>query len=48
MKLLTNKQEELYENAKVCNICKKKFEDKYSKDKKYCKGRNQFYYTGEH
>ena len=35
MKLLTNKQQELYENAKICYICKEKFEDKYIKDTKY-------------
>ena len=33
-KLLTKEQEELYENAKVCYICKEKFENKYLKDKK--------------
>ena len=27
MKLLTNKQQELYENAKMCYICKETFED---------------------
>ena len=33
MKLLTNKQQESYENAKFSNICKEKFEDEYAKDK---------------
>ena len=36
-KLLTSKQQELYENAKMCYICKEKFEDKYITDKKYHK-----------
>ena len=34
MKLLTKKQHELYENAKICYICKEKFEYKYLKGKK--------------
>ena len=46
MKLLTNKQQELYENAKSCYICKQKFEDKYIKDKKYCKIRDHFHHRG--
>ena len=29
MKLLTKKQKELHENAKICYIRKEKFEDKY-------------------
>ena len=29
MKLLTKEQQESYENARVCNICKQKFENKY-------------------
>ena len=33
MKLLTNKQQKSYENAKICDVCKEKFEDKYAKDK---------------
>ena len=33
MKLLTNEQQESYENAKICYICKEKFENKYLKDK---------------
>ena len=33
MKLLTNKQKESYENARICYICKEKFEDKHAKDK---------------
>ena len=34
MKLLTKDEEESYENAKLCYICKEKFENKYMKDKK--------------
>ena len=33
MKLLTNEQQESYENAKICYFCKEKFENKYLKDK---------------
>ena len=36
-KLLTKEQQESYENAKICYICKEKFENKYLKDKKYRK-----------
>ena len=47
MKLLTNKQQKSYENAKICYICNEKFEDKYAKDKKYCKVKDHCHYTGE-
>ena len=40
MKLLTNVQQKPYENAKICYICKEKFDDKHAKDKKYCKLRD--------
>ena len=40
-------QQELYENAKICCICKEKFKDKYCKDKKYYKVRDHCHYTGE-
>ena len=33
IKLLTKKQQESYENAKICYICKEKFESKYLKVK---------------
>ena len=42
IKLLTKKHKESYENAKICCICKEKFENKHLKDKKYCKSR--YYY----
>ena len=48
MKLLTNKQHESDENAKICYICKEKVEDKYAKDKKYCKVRQHCHYTREY
>ena len=32
MKLLTKEQQESYENAKLCYICKEKFENKYVED----------------
>ena len=32
MKLLTKEQQESFENAKICHICKEKFENKYLKD----------------
>ena len=35
MKLLIKEQQESYENAKICYICKEKFENKYLKVKKY-------------
>ena len=48
MKLLTKGQQESYENSKICYICKEKFENKYVKDKKYCKARDNCHYTGEY
>ena len=45
---LLKKQREWYENAKICYICKEKFENKYVKDKKHSKVRDQCYYTGEY
>ena len=48
MKLLKNEKQESYENAKICYICKEKFEDIYTKDKKYLKVSDHCHYTGEH
>ena len=45
--LLTKKQQESYENAKICYICKAKLENKYLKDKKHFKVRDHCYYTGK-
>ena len=48
MRLLTKEQQESYENAKICYICKEKFENKYLKDKKYCKVSDHCHYTEEY
>ena len=40
--MLTNKQQELNENAKICYDCKEKFEGKYIKVRDHC------YYKGEY
>ena len=49
MKLLTEEQQESYESAKICYICRKKFEKKFFlKDIKYCKLRDHCHYTGEY
>ena len=48
MTLLTNEQHKSHVNEKICYICKEKFGDKYSKDKKYCKVRNHCHYTGKY
>ena len=34
MKLLVKQQQETYENANICYICKENLENKYLKDKK--------------
>ena len=34
---LKNKHQKSYQNAKTCYICKKKFEDKHARDRKYRK-----------
>ena len=47
MKLLTKEQHESYENAKICYICKGKFENKYLKDKKHRKVRDHCHYAGK-
>ena len=43
---LTKEQQESYENAKICYVCKEKFENKYVKDKTYCKDKDHDNYTG--
>ena len=49
VKLSTKEQEESYKNSKICYNCKKeKFENKYSKNKKYYKVRDHCHYTGEY
>ena len=39
-KLFRKKLQESYENSQICYICTEKIENKYFKDKKYCKFRN--------
>ena len=48
MKLLKKELKESYENAKLCYICKEKFENKYLKNKNYCKVRDHCHYTREY
>ena len=48
MKLLKKEQKDSYENAKLCYICKEKFENKYLKNKNYCKVRDHCHYTREY
>ena len=45
---LTKEQQVPYENSKICYIYKEKFENKYLKDRKYCKVRDHCHYTGEY
>ena len=48
MKLSTKEQQKSYENSKICHIHKENFESKYFKDKKYCKARYHYHYTGNY
>ena len=48
MKLLTKQQQESYENAKFCYICKEKFENKHAKDKTCCNVIDHYCYTDEY
>ena len=48
MKLLTKEQQKSYEKAKTCYIYKEKLNIKYLKDKKHCKVRNNYHYTGKY
>ena len=36
MKILIKERKDSYENAKICYICKEKFENKYLRVKKNC------------
>ena len=47
IKLLTEEQQKSHKNTKICYICKKN-ENKYVKDKKYCKVRDNYHYTVEY
>ena len=44
MKLLANEQQKSYINAKICYICKEKYEDRHVKDKRYFKFRDHCHY----
>ena len=44
MKLLTKEQQKSYDNEKIYSICKEKLENKYLKDKKYCKVKGHCHY----
>ena len=46
-RLLTNRQQELYDNSQICYICEENFEDKCIKYKKYCGIRDRCHKTGE-
>ena len=48
VRLLTKEQQQSYENTKICYICNKEFQNKYSKDKKYRKAGDHYHYTGEY
>ena len=48
MKLLKKEQQESYENAKIDYTCKEKSDNKYLKDKKYCKVTDHCHYTGQY
>ena len=48
MKSLKKEHQESYENATTSYICNTKFENKYVKDKRYCKGRDHCHYTGQY
>ena len=41
------KEYELYVNHINCHICKKKFEDKCTNDKNYCRVKGHWHYTGK-
>ena len=45
---LTNKEYKSYLNQTNCHIYKKRFEDKYPNDKKYCRVRDHCHYTGKY
>ena len=47
-KLLIKGYQESYENAKICYICNKLFENKYLKDKECCKVRDHCHYKSEY
>ena len=51
--IIFKEQHELYKNTKICYIYKQififfLFETEYVKDKRYCKVRDHWYYTGQY
>ena len=46
--LLTKEHQESYENAKICYICKEKFQSKYVKNKKYLNAKDHCHYAGKY
>ena len=48
IKPFTNEQHISYQNAKICYICKEKFQDKHVKYRNNCKSRDHCHYTGEY
>ena len=40
MRLLPKEKQKSHKNAKICYICKDKFENRHAKDKNHCKIRN--------
>ena len=46
--IFTEEQQESYENAKICFICKEKFGNKNLKGKKDCKVRYHYHYSPEY
>ena len=45
---MTKEPRELHEKSKICYVCKRKFVQKYTKNRNYCKSRNHCYYTGKY
>ena len=45
---LTSKEYESHLNHTKCHICKKKFKNKYTADKNYCKVRDHYYFAGKY
>ena len=48
MKILTKEEQESYQNAKICYICKGNFENKFVTGNKYFTVRDHCRYTGEY
>ena len=46
--VIKKEQQESYENAKICSVCKEKFDNKYFKDEKHDKVRDYCHYTEEY